>query len=478
MAPTRENAQRLREQQILDALLAAQIQDTRRASRDGLVPTAYDPTERVDTRAPNRFGDVGSLYGNESLRAAGGLLSGDVDLYDALPAAMRGGIMEPVNRAVMGAADIGVGGLLGLLGLGEKGVGYGAELIAGGTEAERRLARDILGGADVAGISPQIRALGALSAPAYSSALMAATRRPGVGGVGEAAAAVYNIGDRLAAPSAYRSIPGKPSEVAIPGAGRFEARPVNPIEQAAREYMERRGMDTTPLSSYPAQDPQRARLIASAYDMMQHDPANPAVRRAYDAMIQETMDQYNMLRGSGIDFRFLREGMEDPYARSPSLGYQDLVENGRLWVFPTDFGFGSNAAFDAGTNPLLTRVGRVGDKPDAVANDAFRAVHDAFGHFGPGNPFFRAPGEERAWLEHSRMYSHDARGAMTSETRGQNSWLNFGPFAEQNRTALGADTVFADQKTGLLDQWAWEPEGMPSEAQLDVLRRNMAGWGR
>jgi hypothetical protein len=126
----------------------------------------------------------------------------------------------------------------------------------------------------------------------------------------------------------------------------------------------------------------------------------------------------------------------------------------------------------------LARVGRIGDKPDAVANDAFRAVHDAFGHFGPGNPFFRAPGEERAWAEHSRMYSPDARGAMTSETRGQNSWLNFGPFAERNRTALGADTVFADQKTGLLDPWAWETEGMPSEEQLDILRRNILGWGR
>ena len=195
-------------------------------------------------------------------------------------------------------------------------------------------------------------------------------------------------------------------------------------------------------------------------------------------MIQETLDQYNALKNAGIEFNFLREGMDDPYARSPAMGYQDLVENGRLWVFPTDFGFGTSAAFDPSTNPLLKRVGRVGDKPDAVANDAFRAVHDAFGHFGPGNPFFRAPGEERAWLEHSRMYSPDARGAMTSETRGQNSWLNFGPFAEQNRTALGADTVFADQKTGLLDPWAYDVYGMPSDAQRAILEENMRRWAR
>lgn len=302
------------------------------------------------------------------------------------------------------------------------------------------------------------------------------TRQAAPGGLGDTAAATYQIGDYLAAPSQYAAPAGRPSKVNIPGAGVFEARPINAIEQAATEYMQRRGMDTTPITSYPTQDPARARLIASAYDMMKHDPGNPDVRRAYDALIQETLDQYNALRGSGIEFKFLREGMDDPYARSPAMGYQDLVENGRLWVFPTDFGFGSNAAFDAATNPLLTRVGRIGDKPDAVANDAFRAVHDTFGHFGPGNPFFRAPGEERAWLEHSRMYSPEARGAMTSETRGQNSWLNFGPYAEKNRTALGADTIFADQKTGLLDPWAWETFGMPSDAERAMLEANMKRW--
>jgi len=301
------------------------------------------------------------------------------------------------------------------------------------------------------------------------------------GGVGETAATVYRIGDQLVAPSGYRSISGKPSMVSIPDIGPVEARPVNPIEQAAKEYMDYRGMDASPLTSYPRQDPERGRLIAAAYDMMKDDPSNPAVRRAYDAMVQETLDQYNWLKNSGIEFKFLRDGMPDPYEKSPSMGYRDLVENGRLWVFPTEAGYGDQTGtgfFDASKNPLLRRVGRIGDKPDAVANDAFRAVHDAYGHFGPGNPFFRAPGEERAWIEHSRMYSPEARGAMTSETRGQNSWVNFGPFEEYNRTASGKDTRFADQKVGLLDPWAWEIEGMPSEQQLDILLQNIKGWRR
>ena len=125
---------------------------------------------------------------------------------------------------------------------------------------------------------------------------------------------------------------------------------------------------------------------------------------------------------------------------------------------------------------MLQRVGKIGDKEDAVANDAFRAVHDIFGHFGSGNPFFRHKGEERAFLEHSRMYSPEARGAMASETRGQNSWLNFGPHGEANRTANTLDTVFADQKTGLMPRWASEADGMPSDQERISLMNYLQNW--
>jgi hypothetical protein len=51
------------------------------------------------------------------------------------------------------------------------------------------------------------------------------------------------------------------------------------------------------------------------------------------------------------------------------------------------------------------------------------------------------------------MFSDLARPAMTNETRGQNSWVNFGPYGATNRTANGADTHFAPQKIGLLPEW-------------------------
>ena len=51
------------------------------------------------------------------------------------------------------------------------------------------------------------------------------------------------------------------------------------------------------------------------------------------------------------------------------------------------------------------------------------------------------------------MYSDLARPAMTNETRGQNSWVNYGPYGDKNRTADAEHTVFAPQKIGLLPDW-------------------------
>src|SRR5687768_12961428 len=82
----------------------------------------------------------------------------------------------------------------------------------------------------------------------------------------------------------------------------------------------------------------------------------------------------------------------------------------------------------------------------------FRIVHDYFGHLKQGHGF-RAAGEDNAWRTHAAMYSDIARPAMTTETRGQNSWVNYGPHGDKNRTSSAADTVYADQKVGLLPEW-------------------------
>jgi hypothetical protein len=56
----------------------------------------------------------------------------------------------------------------------------------------------------------------------------------------------------------------------------------------------------------------------------------------------------------------------------------------------------------------------------------FRAVHDFYGHAVHGNQF-GAKGEEIAYGAHSQMFSPLARIAMASETRGQNSFVNYTP---------------------------------------------------
>jgi hypothetical protein len=70
----------------------------------------------------------------------------------------------------------------------------------------------------------------------------------------------------------------------------------------------------------------------------------------------------------------------------------------------------------------------------------FRAVHDVFGHAATGRAF-DPHGEEAAFRSHYAMFSPQARPAMATETRGQNSVNNFGglpkgEFAEQKVVTL------------------------------------------
>ena len=246
-----------------------------------------------------------------------------------------------------------------------------------------------------------------------------------------------------------RDLEGLPATVKVNGEDRTYGG-FKPAQDVASEYVEGTGRKYSPPKTYVKVDKDRAARIAAEYVKMKHDPENPDVKAAYEAMIRETLDQYDAILKTGLVVEFIEPG-KDPY-QNPRMAIDDVVQNNHLWVFQTDAGFGTDEAFDATKNPLLAPTtykisGRV-----ATANDIFRAVHDYFGHIKNGVGF-RADGEENAWRSHSSMYSPLARRAMTTETRGQNSWLNYGPYGEKNRTAKTADTVFADQKTGLLPEW-------------------------
>lgn len=234
----------------------------------------------------------------------------------------------------------------------------------------------------------------------------------------------------------------------INGAASSEA-----ITNVAEKYMADAGLPYFPPNRFAPVDEERATRIAQAYDDMEHDPADPEVKAAYDALIKETIAQYNAILDAGLNIEFVPEGVEYPYEQNPRMATEDVTDNSHLWVFSTREGFGSDDTFDPVDNPLLQETKFKISGQTALVNDLFRVVHDYFGHVKEGVGF-RAAGEENAWRAHSAMFSPLARKALTSETRGQNSWVNFGPYGTQNRTASGADTHYADQKIGLLPQWA------------------------
>ena len=290
-------------------------------------------------------------------------------------------------------------------------------------------------------------------------------RPRGSGGVAKAQAtaarAAGGIKPLEGTPATPFTVSGKP----------YIAAPVKTAVKAAENYMAKSGLPYRPPKTYKRVVPERAARIASAYEQMPHAPNDPKVKAAYDAMISETQDQWNEIKNTGLKVEFIRPDMPDPYAESPRLAIMDVRDNNHLWVYPTTSGFGGSesANIDIAGNPLLQKTGEVIDGIPVTANDIFRIVHDYFGHIKYGHGF-RADGEENAWRAHSAMYSPLARKAMTAETRGQNSWVNFGPYGQQNRAANAADTQYAPQKTGLLPDWVME-EGLADEVFPEPMLR-------
>ena len=226
-----------------------------------------------------------------------------------------------------------------------------------------------------------------------------------------------------------------------------------PTQELAKKYMLEAGMDYKPMTTYRKVDPSRALSIADEYGRMQHNPTDPAVMSAYQDLADETRAQYQAIKDSGLEIEFIT-GDVNPYEGSPRMLMDDIKNNNHLYVYSTRDGYGESGitAEDMMNNPLLAETDVVISGQKALVNDLFRAVHDVNGHnmHGVG---FRADGEENAWRSHSMMYKPNARRAMTNETRGQNSWVNYGPDGDANLTAKDVDTIYAPQKIGLMPEW-------------------------
>lgn len=248
----------------------------------------------------------------------------------------------------------------------------------------------------------------------------------------------------------------------LPGAPKIEGvtGPDPNLVSVADNYAKKFGIPFTRQAEYVAVDVDRSKRIADEYEKMKHDPKNPKVLEAFNDLIRQTKDQYDALTEAGYEFSFF-DDETDPYNENPSEAMRDLRKNKKMAVYGTYAGYGTEGITGAKVedNPMLQDTGlkwkdQNGKEQPVTANDLFRAVHDAFGH-GLEGAAFRARGEENAWQAHVRLFTGPAVAAITTETRGQNSWLNYGPFGEKNRKATLKDTIFAEQKTGLLPEWVW-----------------------
>lgn len=200
--------------------------------------------------------------------------------------------------------------------------------------------------------------------------------------------------------------------------------PVGFVQQGAEHYVASRGgtYQTPPPDLQNRGHLGLARALA--YEREPH--LSDRAVSAYGHFKSDLADQYDFMTGhmpAGMGVK-VETTPHDPYP-SPDDMRNDLAQNRRIKVYATD---------------------APGSSPNAVLsneeNDRFRAVHDVFGHAGPGSSFSRN-GEEIAYQSHAQMFRPEALPALRSETRGQNSemiYRNAGTFPDEQRAvALPSD---------------------------------------
>lgn len=129
------------------------------------------------------------------------------------------------------------------------------------------------------------------------------------------------------------------------------------LNEVARKYAESIGIDLNRQTEYVVVDVDRAKRIAKAYEEMEHNPSDPAVKEAYENLIRQTKAQYDALSEAGYVFYFYDE-TNDPYNGNPWEAMRDLRGNKKMAVFATEAGYGSSATdIDVSDNPLLQDTG-------------------------------------------------------------------------------------------------------------------------
>ena len=257
----------------------------------------------------------------------------------------------------------------------------------------------------------------------------------------------------------------------VPAGKRLFNKPNPETTEISKKYKKDRNDETPEGEPITSIDKDNSREIADVYESLEDSPNDPKVQEAYLLMADETAEQYKEITDAGYKVEIWK-GKGDPYANAQEM-IDDVRENKHMWIFSTESGFGDTEITEEQRqqNKLLQDSGSKDKNGDTLLyNDLFRFVHDFFGHTERGNGFGPV-GEENAWDVHSRMYTPLARRAMTTETRGQNSWVNFGPQMRNDKGELikkgeegyiiPKERAFAPQKMALMPEKYSEllPEG-------------------
>lgn len=207
----------------------------------------------------------------------------------------------------------------------------------------------------------------------------------------------------------------------------------NPAARAADEYTRRelgRKYDVTmepPKTSLEKQSgiarvfeagvegsPEYKRALFEAYGVQMPEVVERAGAQNYDQLLEAAYRQLGeetKRQFAAMPVRTAYHYGPGEYA-TPSAMLRDVLGEGNLNVYrggdPHEF------------------LNEIDPSTGLTLNEMFRAVHDLYGHGTTGSTF-RPGGEEAAYASHSQMMSPLAQMALLSETRGQNSLVNYSP---------------------------------------------------
>lgn len=238
------------------------------------------------------------------------------------------------------------------------------------------------------------------------------------------------------------------------------AGPNEAVRTVAEDYAKKAGIDYKPHTSYDELPTGLAKDLADFYEAAESKPNDPVVQASYASLVQETLAQLDALEAAGYTVEPWT-GRGEPY-KSSADAVADIRDNKHLFFLKTEGNINS-----AANNPMLAPW-----RDGLVVNDAFRAVHDFYGHGKEGYQF-GPRGEFNAWKAHSTLFTPEAQGALAAETLAQNAWVNYGkhlrdengnvPTKGKEGYVPPTERPFAEQKNILV------PDSLISEAKKDFM---------